>query len=206
MNVGGISSDPNLNPDPHSSVGSRTPPSSTTRTSSSGWRSSGPSASPSWRLRTEGILSHPPLPHSPHRPKLKGTLFQRDLGTMLDKSDRCEALVGLSPSLDCPQASLSPAASRLPATHPPTNPSGGSIGGGGGLWVRGGSDGQGGGAPGQGRPCNVYRDGDDGAGRHNGQVGGNVCSPQRKIEYLLTASGACSRCPYHCPRLPTCAS
>ncbi|GAX84334.1 hypothetical protein CEUSTIGMA_g11756.t1 [Chlamydomonas eustigma] len=28
------------------------------------------------------------------RPKLQGTLFQRDLGSMLDKSDRCEALVG----------------------------------------------------------------------------------------------------------------
>ena len=32
-------------------------------------------------------------PPSPCRPKLSGTLFQKDLGSLLDKSDRCEALV-----------------------------------------------------------------------------------------------------------------
>jgi len=32
-------------------------------------------------------------PSSPSRPKLSGTLFQKDLGSLLDKSDRCEALV-----------------------------------------------------------------------------------------------------------------
>lgn len=43
-------------------------------------------------------LRAPPPPHLQHtleevRPRLSGTLFQKDLGTLLDKSERVEALV-----------------------------------------------------------------------------------------------------------------
>ena len=47
------------------------------------------------------------------RPKLSGTLFQKDLGSLLDKSDRCEALVApLSAAMGIASPAVQATASR----------------------------------------------------------------------------------------------